>query len=262
LRRLLSITTLALLLVFGLALTAQAHNFNGSGDCDGWTLQLDGDFGATEIYVDGNPVGLGLTYNFPDTSDAETREFTVVWQKPGPDVTVTHVLERVLDCTPVLPPTVTATCELITIDAAEGVEWAVQIADGYVDGEGTDSFTGLPGQPWAVFYNDQTIASGVFEACTTTTSTVGEQPSTTTTLPTTTTSENPTTTSSEPETTTTNPAPTTTAPTGTTTPTELPFTGIEDWYGYIAAAFILLGGLMVWTARERDDEDSELITYD
>jgi hypothetical protein len=256
-----------LLLVFGLALTAQAHNFNGSGDCDGWTLQLDGDFGATEIYVDGQPVGLGLTYTFPDTSDAETRSFTVLWDKPRNDVTVTHVLERVLDCTPEeQPPTVTATCELITIDAAEGVEWAVQIADGYVDGEGTDSFTGLPGQPWAVFYNDQTIASGVFEACTTTTteastttSTTQPEPSTTTT---TTTGTTETTTPSESSTSTTTPVSTTTAPTGTSTPTVLPFTGIDDWYGYIAAAFILLGGLMVWTARERDDEDSELITYD
>jgi hypothetical protein len=254
-----------LLLVFGLALTAQAHNFNGSGDCDGWTLQLDGDFGATEIYVDGNPVGLGLTYNFPDTSDNETRSFTVLWDKPRNDVTVTHVLERVLDCTPEeLPPTVTATCELITIDAAEGVEWAVQIGDGYVDGEGTDSFTGLPGQPWAVFYNDQTIASGVFEACTTTTTGPSSTSSTSTSIPESSTTTTPTTTSEPPDTTTstTQPALTTTAPTGTTTPTELPFTGIEDWYGYIAAAFITLGGLMVWTARERDDEASEAITYD
>lgn len=38
--------TIVGLLVVGLALPALAHNFQGEGDCDGWTLYLDGTWGG------------------------------------------------------------------------------------------------------------------------------------------------------------------------------------------------------------------------
>lgn len=87
------------------ALPAQAHDWNGSGDCEGWTLNLDGTWNAVEIFVDGVSVGLNLTPTIPDASDATSRTFEVRWDKApaGPsrsDVSVSHTLERDGNCTP------------------------------------------------------------------------------------------------------------------------------------------------------------------
>lgn len=107
-------------LVGGFALPAWAHNFAGSGDCDGWTLNLDGDWGAVEIRVDGVSVGLAQQVFIPDTSDTTSRTFVVVWDKPRgqSDVTVTHTLQRQGNCgtttTTTVPETTTTTEEETT----------------------------------------------------------------------------------------------------------------------------------------------------
>lgn len=246
-----AILVTALVLLF--APTALAHNFTGSGDCDGWTLVLDGDFGATEIYVDDEPVGLALTYHFPDTSSDESRTFVVSWDKPNNDVTVPHTLTRELNCEQ--PLIVSATCDTVTIDAAEGVQWAIQIGEGFVGGEGTDSFIGQPGDSWAVYYNNQVIKNGVFEVCgsseTTTTTTVPIDTTTTTV-----TEESTTTTVITPTTTVTTPS--TTLPiTRTTIPelTELPFTGpvtpAQALFGL--GLGLVLTGLVLVVARREDN---------
>jgi hypothetical protein len=83
---------------------AAAHDFDGGGDCDGWTLELDGTYGAHHIYIDGvAQATVKLTYTIPDGSDDESRSFTVKWDKDSNDVTKTHTLERDTDkCGP--PP--------------------------------------------------------------------------------------------------------------------------------------------------------------
>lgn len=128
------------------------------------------------------------------------------------------------------PPAVTVDCVTLTIDAAEGVVYQVQIGDGFVETEGTQTFVGSAGQSWAVFFNDQTLASGVFEECTTTTT---EQVTTTTTPEVTTTTAGETTTSVEDTTTTTETGTPTTSPPDAP---ELPFTGLSG------SMWLLLGG--------------------
>jgi hypothetical protein len=97
--------------ILSIPLPALAHNFSGSGDCDSWNLLLDGDWGATEIFLDGVSIGLELTPEVADSSDSTSRSFTVFWDKPRNDVTVTHTLSRDLsNCIPVtttttVPPT-------------------------------------------------------------------------------------------------------------------------------------------------------------
>lgn len=104
--------------VLGIASPASAHDFNGGGDCDSWTLQLDGLYGAHTIYIDGVAQStVKATYVIPDGSDDESRSFTVKWDKPSDDVTRTHTLSRDTDeCTPptttpptTVPPTTTTT---------------------------------------------------------------------------------------------------------------------------------------------------------
>lgn len=96
--RRLSALALAALLACALALPALAHSFSGGGDCEGWTLHLDGLWGAHDVKVDGVSVGLVLTVQVPDTSDDEAREFTVRWIKQGPDFELTRTIHRQLDC--------------------------------------------------------------------------------------------------------------------------------------------------------------------
>lgn len=103
-RRVLMLIPLVGALVFGVMLTAQAHNWNGSGDCEGWTLNLDGQWNALEIFVDGQSAGLDLTPTVADDSDTTSRTFVVTWDKAPAglspsDVTVSHTLERSGDCT-------------------------------------------------------------------------------------------------------------------------------------------------------------------
>lgn len=113
-RRLLIIPIVALMMTM-LALPALAHNFTGGGDCDSWNLVLDGTWNAHTIYVDGLSIGLAQTYEVADTSTAESREFTLLWDKPAPlvDVTVTNTLTRDLgNCIPVPTSTTTTTTEV------------------------------------------------------------------------------------------------------------------------------------------------------
>lgn len=167
------------------------------------------------------------------------------------------------------PPKVTSTCDSVTIEAAENVKWAIQIGDGYVDGEGNQAFShGQPGQFWAVYYKDKTIASGVFEPCSSTTTTPDPGSTTTTTgsSSTTVTPEDTTTTTttSESSTSTTSPAPSTTdamppsspppspPPTSVTTPPELPYTGPADGNAALlmaATLFVVLGWGLVRSGR-------------
>lgn len=100
-RRFLISTAVAMLAVGAWSMSpAAAHNFNGGGDCTGWTLNLDGDWGASRILVDGVDKGLAQTISIPDDSDATSRSFTVTWDK-ATDVVVTHELSRSVEgCQP------------------------------------------------------------------------------------------------------------------------------------------------------------------
>lgn len=88
---------------------AAAHDFTGKGDCDSWTLVLDGTYGAHTILINGTArAEVKLTYKIADTSDDESRTFTVKWDKRHGDVTKEHTLKRDTDgCTPptTSPPT-------------------------------------------------------------------------------------------------------------------------------------------------------------
>lgn len=97
----------ALMLV---ALPASAHAWQGTGDCDGWTLTLDGLWGATRIEVDGLDYGRQTTITIPDTSDATSRRFEVRWVKQGPDTVQSRTITRPGGCTP--PTTTTTTTEV------------------------------------------------------------------------------------------------------------------------------------------------------
>lgn len=99
---------------------AGAHDFGGGGDCDSWTVHLDGTYGAHTILIDGVAQSSVKTdYVISDGSDDESRTFTVKWDKSRDDVTKTHTLKRDTDgCTPpttesppttTVPPTTTTT---------------------------------------------------------------------------------------------------------------------------------------------------------
>lgn len=111
-------------MVVGLSLTALAHNFEGYGDCDGWTLQLNGDFGATEIFVDEVSVGLAQTIPVPDDSDDTERTFVVRWDK-AQDVIVTHELERDLSQCTTSPEQTTTTSTAPTTTTSEATTTTV-----------------------------------------------------------------------------------------------------------------------------------------
>lgn len=96
--------------VWGTVGTASAHDFNGGGDCDSWTLVLDGTYGAHTIYIDSvAQSSVKTSYTISDGSDDEYRSFTVKWDKASNDVTKTHTLSRDTDgCNPpttTVPPT-------------------------------------------------------------------------------------------------------------------------------------------------------------
>jgi hypothetical protein len=88
---------------------ASAHDFNGGGDCDSWSLVLDGTYGAHHILIDGvAQSSVKTSYEITDKSTAESRSFTVKWDKDSDDVTKTHTLSRDTDgCNP--PDTTTTT---------------------------------------------------------------------------------------------------------------------------------------------------------
>jgi len=74
---------------------AAPHDFNGGGDCDSYTIVLDGTYEAHTILIDGvAQAEVKLTYDIPDTSDNEERSFTVKWDKTSNDIIKTHTLER------------------------------------------------------------------------------------------------------------------------------------------------------------------------
>lgn len=220
-RKLLTILPIVGLLVFGVMLNAGATE----GECatfENHSGHVPGSYDYAEFYEDGQLVTTVETNGedtFVDPADFDAGES---WDQ----VNKCHNGEAP-------PPAVSVDCVTLTIDAAEGVTYGVQIGDGFVETEGTQTFVGSAGQAWAVFFNGQTLASGVFEECTTTTT----EQVTTTTAP-----EETTTTA--PETTTTVDVTTTTeAPTTTTTPDapELPFTGPAAFVGLLLAGSALVG---------------------
>lgn len=245
------------LLVIGLALPAVAHSFQGEGDCDGWTLYLDGTWNAYDITVDGVSIGLDQVVTIPDTSDNEERTFVVRWWKEGPDVTRTVTVTRVLDCLTEQPISIGGDClidqagvarAIYSAEGRPGAEFTVNgvniggaIAGGIgVFGENTWSVTAIEGYEIV----GPSEGSFVIEDCTPAT--------TTTTQPTTTTV--PEATTSTPTTTPTTVA--TTAP-EEAPPVELPFTGIDR--GQLIAlgsSGLVLGVLLVVGARSREEEIS------
>lgn len=253
-RKLLSgATVLGLVVALGLlALPAMAHNFGGDGDCDGWTLQLDGTWNALEIFVDGQSVGLDQTIIIPDSSSDEERSFVVVWDKApaGPsrhDVTVQHKLERVLDCEEEPTSQEVQIRGFCLVDQsgtaralfdAEGRPGATFIVNGAAVGSfasgqeaefGTNTWTAIAGEGFVI--DGESSGEFVIEDCSPTTTTA--PPETTTTIGT-----SPTTVAT-PET------PTTLAASPTTLVLEtLPFTGPADAPAPLlisAVSLILLG---------------------
>lgn len=220
-RKLLMILPIVGLLVFG-GLSAGATE----GECDTFenhSGHIPGSYDYAEFYEDGQLVTTAETNGEDIFVDPEEYDAGESWDQ----VNKCHNGE-----TP--PPAVSVDCVTLTIDAAEGVTYGVQIGDGFVEAEGTQTFIGSAGQAWAVFFNDQTLASGVFEECTTTTT----EQVTTTTAPdvTTTTAGAPTTTVAD-STTTTAGTPTTTTPDAP----ELPFTGPAAFVGLLLAGSALVG---------------------
>lgn len=230
------------LLVTG-ALPALAHSFSGTGDCDGWTLKLDGLWGATRIEVDGQSYGTQRTITIPDSSTATRRTFEVRWVKQGPDTVIEKKVRRDLTgCTPT-----TTTVPETTTTVPE-----------------TTTTTEVP--PSTTLPPSSTSTTLPEEDTTTTTSTVPVD-SPTTTVPDTTTSTTPSETTS-----TTFPAPTTTVTTPQPTvypdPTDpppvvqtipsgetLPETGIESDHLAVAALIALVAGaaLIALTPKENTE---------
>lgn len=102
--------------LIGMSSAASAHDFNGGGDCDSWTLSLDGTYGAHAILIDGvaQPT-VSTTYTISDGSDDATRTFTVKWDKDSDDVTKSHTLSRdTSGCTPPTTETPTTVPEVTT----------------------------------------------------------------------------------------------------------------------------------------------------
>lgn len=266
---------LLVLVLMGLALPAWASHVDDGGVDEAWVNAMNQEsywedrFGADCAKFDNH---LGVIPEQYDAAVIKDGNMVRVYANVGGAFTALGAVNPangqhfgaphswVMKCTiEPLPPVVSVECLTVTIDAAEGVEWAIQIGDGFVEGEGTDAFTGSAGQSWAVYYQGQAIASGVFESCTTTTtqpevtsSTI--PPETTTSLPDQSTTTPDSSTSAPTTSPTTSPlAPTTTAQESSTLET-LPFTGPSDWLplGFVALSLASLGGLLVWSARRRE----------
>lgn len=92
----LTLASLVLALTVGLALPALAHDFTGEGDCTGWTLQLDGTYGAHTILINGQAQSEVATEYFvgDNRPGVTSRTFTVTWDKDQGDVTRQVTLER------------------------------------------------------------------------------------------------------------------------------------------------------------------------
>jgi hypothetical protein len=218
----------ALGLAMLMAPTAIAHSVNGSGDCDRWTINFDGTFGAKNVKVDGEIVrerqdggtlgnpGNPFTRHFPDDSADTERTFRVVWVKVGQ-------VNKVINITLVRD---LSGCNQATTTTLP---------------EETTSTTSPP---------DSTTTSVVTED-TTTTTIITE--TTTTQSPPTTTTEAPTDSSST-TTPTTQPAPTTTQPEVEVEVKgeELPFTGIEDWLLPLGVALLMAGATVLFAINKKE----------
>lgn len=114
LRRTAGLATAALLVgLIAVSVPAGASESSVTGDCDGWTVHLDGTWGAYWITIDGVTIygapggqgsdgqGTPIDYFVADTSDTTTRTFEVVWYNHTTGVTTHNPTgTRDVDCDP------------------------------------------------------------------------------------------------------------------------------------------------------------------
>ena len=221
------------------ALPASAHAWSGVGDCDGWTLTLDGLWGAQRIEVDGVDYGRQTTITIPDTSGATSRTFSVRWVKQGPDTVQSRTITRPGGCTPTTTSSTTTTTEAPTSTTSTtlGITTTSTPSTSTTEPEGTTTTTSTP--------------STMVPPSSTTSTTPGLSPTSTNPAPTTTAPTPPSTIPPEGSATSTTPLPTivTTEPTRDT----LPRTGVGVDSALVAAVAALVagGGLVALTRDEK-----------